>query len=1229
MSEEKLRSGRDDETQALAVMRAEQELMRDFQRLKQKVRHSPPASAPDIHPVSAPPKVHLPVLCFGDIIEDQATPKRSWDAVSPDGKQAEAHKRQKVEANAPALVEKLGAMLDEMIAKFTDTKSNNKKVVRHVTQGTIDSMQAMKKLQLEIVAALADGHTKGSTTSASQQTTPTLATMNPSAVPENRPRNAAWQQVKAKPRPKKAEVKDTSGDNNGSRATHPAMPRKQRADAIIIKCSAGSYADMLKIVKTEPSLQGLKDNVQGLRRTANGGLLLRMQKNLDPSTQQLQAALKTAISGKAEVAVMQETVQVEIRDLDDMTSADEVTMALFAGEECDVPRDASPRMRKGFGGTQIATVNLRPEHARRAAQDLLSQTAIEQRIDIAILSEPYKAKPEGVWQQSADGGAAIWSCGQPPEHLSQRASRPGYARAKCQATTIYSCYLPPSMHIDAFKDVIQEIAQDARGRSPVIIAGDFNAWSTTWGSTATTQRGTALLDALATLDVCLLNDGGKCTYSKAGRESIIDLTFASPELTRSVYWEVTDLLTYSDHAAIVIKTSHSLPSLPNRQPAYKVGTLNVEELLENMDGNTISGDANTCADEVSARIKTACDAAMESSTRGQGRRPVPWWNQEIATARKESYLRLTISEEEVMSAVASSKISKAPGPDGIPNAALHAVIRANTSLFTELYNKCIGERTFPRIWKQQRLVLIPKPGKLNDDPSSYRPLCMLNTLGKIFERIICSRLEREIEERGALSGHQHGFRKKRSTIDAIREVTQLAANAIEGERWQGGTKQYCLVCTLDVKNAFNSANWSLVLQALQRAGISGYLIKLIADYFKDRVLLYESDAGHQQHQVTGGVPQGSVLGPILWNVMYDGVLRLPLPPGCAVVGFADDIALVTVEKHLTEVSTKCSRAIDILMSWLADNGLSLAEHKTEAVLISSRKIVEKVSFRVGSTTIESTPVIKYLGVMIDHRLNFKTHLEYAAAKASKATAAISRMMANNRGPKQHSRRLIATVVTSTILYAAPIWADAMKTVSYSRQCKSVYRRCALRISSCFCTVSEEAALVVSGTVPIELLAEERRTGNSGSRTQRSDTIARWQVRWNNASTGRWTHRLIPDLVPWIQRRTGQLDFHTTQIITGHGCFKAYLHRFKHEANPYCDYCGSAVIEDAEHVFFACPLFSAERAALEAATNRRLTPENLIRCMLEMPSNWDAVAEMAATVMREMRRREQIRRTEDT
>jgi len=153
--------------------------------------------------------------------------------------------------------------------------------------------------------------------------------------------------------------------------------------------------------------------------------------------------------------------------------------------------------------------------------------------------------------------------------------------------------------------------------------------------------------------------------------------------------------------------------------------------------------------------------------------------------------------------------------------------------------------------------------------------------------------------------------------------------------------------------------------------------------------------------------------------MFDGIL----PERCTVVGLADDIALVTVAKTLEEVTHRCSLSIDTLMCWLADNGLSVAEHKMEAVLISSRKTVERATIRVGSTPIGTSATIKYLGVLIDHRLSFKTHLAYAAAKAYRSIADISRMMANTRGPKQHSRRIIATVVTSTILYAAPIWAD--------------------------------------------------------------------------------------------------------------------------------------------------------------------------------------------------------------
>ncbi|KAH8283289.1 hypothetical protein KR054_011301, partial [Drosophila jambulina] len=245
----------------------------------------------------------------------------------------------------------------------------------------------------------------------------------------------------------------------------------------------------------------------------------------------------------------------------------------------------------------VKVLQLNLNHCR-SAQDLLLQTANEHNIDVAILSEPYRPKPEGVWEQSANGGAAIWSCGQPPGHLAQRASRPGYAWAKFQATTIYSCYLAPSLPIDEFREIVQEIAQDARGRSPVIIAGGFNA--------AMGIRSNGLSSSSATQKI-------KTTTS----------TVASLMCETQM------------HAIVVANSDRGDPHQTSRETVYRVHTLNTEVLLSCMDAYTITGEANTCADAISDRIKAACDAAMEKSTKGGGRRPVPWWNQEIALARSE------------------------------------------------------------------------------------------------------------------------------------------------------------------------------------------------------------------------------------------------------------------------------------------------------------------------------------------------------------------------------------------------------------------------------------------------------------------------------------------------------------------------------------------------------------------------------------------------------------------
>ncbi|KAH8360714.1 hypothetical protein KR200_011453, partial [Drosophila serrata] len=147
-----------------------------------------------------------------------------------------------------------------------------------------------------------------------------------------------------------------------------------------------------------------------------------------------------------------------------------------------------------------------------------------------------------------------------------------------------------------------------------------------------------------------------------------------------------------------------------------------------------------------------------------------------------------------------------------------------------------------------KLLLLSKPGKPPGESSSYRPICLTDTTGKVFEKIVAARLAVAIEESGGLFPIQFGFRRGRSTLDAIEMVKDIARSAIPGKRWKGGSKSYCLVVTLDIRNAFNTADWNRTLESLVALNIPGYLLKVVRSYFSDRLFSVASAMGSRAHE---------------------------------------------------------------------------------------------------------------------------------------------------------------------------------------------------------------------------------------------------------------------------------------------------------------------------------------------------------------------------------------------
>lgn len=573
----------------------------------------------------------------------------------------------------------------------------------------------------------------------------------------------------------------------------------------------------------------------------------------------------------------------------------------------------------------------------------------------------------------------------------------------------------------------------------------------------------------------------------------------------------------------------------------------------------------------------------------------------------EDILPFTIAE--LNEAADQIKIGKAPGPDSIPPEAIKIAVYELSEPFLKVLNNLLICQEFPKQWKTATVTLIWK-GKQMESPSAFRPICMLNVAGKFFEILIKMRLQEEIDAKGGLSNRQFGFRKGHSTIQAVNEIIE-AGNST--------TSKWFVLIALDIKNAFNSATWSKIITQLQKRGISQYLINLIESYFTERVIQITRS---EKMEVTAGVPQGSVLGPLLWNILYDPVLELNLTQGATSIAYADDLAVIVEAEDKDELEYRVNESLWEISEWMERNDLTLAAEKTEAIILKGPRKRDNLNLRVLGKTINPSKTVNYLGIILAEKMLFGEHIKRTIEKAEAKMAALTRILPNVGGPSSAKRVLLSGVIHSTILYGAPVWKDVLRIKKYDTMMSGIQRKALLRIASGYRTVSAAAIQVITGIPPIGLIVNERcRLFNrvdahreATRNEERRATVIKWREIWGeHTETASWTKKIIPDIMPWIDCGHRRLDYYLTQFLSGHGFFKHYLYRMKLVNDENCQYCGG--IDTAEHTVIQCDRWVFWRNELENQLGTQVTVENLVQLMVRSKRNWEQVAAFIRKVLK--------------
>ena len=374
----------------------------------------------------------------------------------------------------------------------------------------------------------------------------------------------------------------------------------------------------------------------------------------------------------------------------------------------------------------------------------------------------------------------------------------------------------------------------------------------------------------------------------------------------------------------------------------------------------------------------------------------------------DSFTFKSVNPDLVFKKLKSINIRKATGYDNIPGKLLRVAHLELSVPFAKLINECFAQSTFPGLLKCAELSPIYKKSD-SLQKGNYRPVSVLTVISKLYESVMNDQMTEHFIEilEDLLCAYRKGY-----------SCQALLSKCVDDWKLALDSKNYVGVLFMDLSKAFDCLPHSLLISKLYAYGLTLPACKLVASYLSNRIQRVKlGDARSNWAKLTKGVPQGSILGPLLFNVFINDLFHFI--DNCTLYNYADDNTISKAASSLDMVLANLTHDGNNAVQWFDVNGMQANPEKFQFMLLSRVPLNEQCITLGKDTVLSSEACVKVLGVMIDEKLNFSEHVSVLCKKAARQLNALSRI---SKYIHASSRKIIyESFIMSNFTYCAVVW----------------------------------------------------------------------------------------------------------------------------------------------------------------------------------------------------------------